>query len=166
MRSLGREELKELLIKGWMTHDGMWFLHCLKECGMEKTNRINRAAIRSMAEVETKRVLQAFGLEKVESLADLREFVEAMFQVAKAEFMKFSHVFIAPDVLRVTMESCFAYEGMLRMGAAAEYQCGIFDRIEAWFRTLGLDYSLEPRVDGCLMHQAGACSREFKFNLE
>ena len=48
MMKLPPDELKELLIKGWMTHDGMWFYHCLQECGIEKTNRINKAAIRAM----------------------------------------------------------------------------------------------------------------------
>jgi hypothetical protein len=83
--------------------------------------------------------------------------------VAKADFMKFSYLFTAPDVLKVEMESCFAYEGMVRMGVAADYQCGIFERIEAWFRTLGIDYVSAPEVDGCLMHRTGACSREIRF---
>ena len=163
---MGKEELKELLIKGWMTHDGMWFLHCLQECGIEKTNRINRAAIRSMAQVETKRVMEAFGLKNVETLAGVKEFIDRMFQVAKADFMKFSYLFIAPDVLRIKMESCFAYDGMSRMGVAAEYQCGIFERIETWFKTLGVDYALEPEVEGCLMHRTGTCSRQFKFFMD
>jgi len=166
MISLGKEELKELLIKGWMTHDGMWFLHCLQECGIEKTNRINRAAIRSMARVETQRVLEAFGLEKVETRTDLKEFVEEMFQVVKADFMKFSYSFTSPDVLSIEMERCFAHEGMIRMGVAAEYQCGIFERIETWFKTLGLRYLIEPEVEGCLMHRTGACSREIRFFLD
>jgi|WetSurMetagenome_2_1015567.scaffolds.fasta_scaffold106307_2 hypothetical protein len=28
--------LKKLLIKCRMTHDAMWFYHCLQECGIEK----------------------------------------------------------------------------------------------------------------------------------
>ena len=46
---LETKELKELLIKCWMTHDAMWFYHCLQECGIEKTNRINRAAVKAVA---------------------------------------------------------------------------------------------------------------------
>ncbi|MFX0137893.1 MAG: DUF6125 family protein, partial [Candidatus Hodarchaeota archaeon] len=64
MKSLNQKELKELLIKCWMTHDGMWFYHCLKECGIEKTNKINKSAVKSMAKIEIKRIIKAFNLGK------------------------------------------------------------------------------------------------------
>jgi len=51
---IGIYELKDLLIKNWMTHDGMWFYHCLQELGIEQTNRLNKAAIKSLAEIEIK----------------------------------------------------------------------------------------------------------------
>jgi hypothetical protein len=47
--SLETGQLKELLNKGWMTHDAMWFYNCLQEVGIEKTNKINRAAVKMMA---------------------------------------------------------------------------------------------------------------------
>jgi len=52
-------QLKELLIKNWMTHDAMWFYHSVQSFGMEKTNVVNRAAVRSMAGVEIKRLRKA-----------------------------------------------------------------------------------------------------------
>lgn len=42
MKSLETEELKQLLLKCWMTHDAMWFRHCVEVCGIEKTNRPSR----------------------------------------------------------------------------------------------------------------------------
>ncbi len=42
MELLSKEELKEILIKGWMTHDAMWFLHFLRKTGIETTNKINK----------------------------------------------------------------------------------------------------------------------------
>ena len=53
---LEKKELKDLLVKCWMTHDAMWFYHCLQECGIEKTNRINRAAVKAVAAVEIRRL--------------------------------------------------------------------------------------------------------------
>jgi hypothetical protein len=55
MKTLKKSELKEILIKNWMTHDAMWLYHCLQECGIERTNKINKAAIRSMAAIEIRR---------------------------------------------------------------------------------------------------------------
>jgi hypothetical protein len=59
---LEKNELKELLNKGWMTHDAMWFLNCMKECGIEQTNKINKAAVRDMAAIEIKRHQKALGV--------------------------------------------------------------------------------------------------------
>ncbi len=58
------EQLKELLIKNWMTHDAMWFYHSVQEFGMEKTNVVNKAAVRSMAGVEIKRLKKAMGVDQ------------------------------------------------------------------------------------------------------
>jgi hypothetical protein len=71
MKSLDREELKQLLIKAWMNHDAMWFRHCVEVCGIEQTNRINKAAVRSMAAVEIRRLTKAFGVSEVRSMDTL-----------------------------------------------------------------------------------------------
>lgn len=34
MLKVNTAQLKEILNKNWMTHDGMWFYHCLRECGI------------------------------------------------------------------------------------------------------------------------------------
>ena len=54
--SLTKEKIIDLLNRCWMTHDGMWFFHCLKEFGIEKANEMNKAAIRSLAPIEIARI--------------------------------------------------------------------------------------------------------------
>jgi len=44
-RSLSPETIQTVLSKGWMTHDAMWFVSCLRELGIERANRLNRSAI-------------------------------------------------------------------------------------------------------------------------
>ncbi|MBK5093721.1 MAG: hypothetical protein JJE48_09430 [Actinobacteria bacterium] len=44
MRTLETDELKELLVKCWMTHDGSWFYSCMREFGVEAANRLNKGA--------------------------------------------------------------------------------------------------------------------------
>jgi hypothetical protein len=53
---LEKRDIKELLSKGWITHDAMWFAHSLSEIGIERTNVINKAAIASMAAIEVGRL--------------------------------------------------------------------------------------------------------------
>ncbi|MBM4314117.1 MAG: hypothetical protein FJ122_09385, partial [Deltaproteobacteria bacterium] len=60
---LEKEALKELLVKCWMTHDAVWFTHCLQECGIEKTSRMNRQAVKALATVEIGRLKKAVGVE-------------------------------------------------------------------------------------------------------
>ncbi|MEW5914584.1 MAG: DUF6125 family protein [Thermodesulfobacteriota bacterium] len=165
MKQLGASELKELLLKCWMTHDGMWFMHCLQECGMERTNRINLAAIRSLAAIEVKRVVQALELPPANSPEGVRALAEGMFDVVKGEFMDFSYHFTPEGVLHFDMRGCFAHDGMKRLGVLGQYECGIFHRVQCWFEALGLKYRVTPEVIHCMMPEQGRCFREYQFDF-
>jgi hypothetical protein len=168
-----RSDLRELYSKGWITHDGMWFYHCLQECGIELTNRINRNAVRSMAAIEVKRImgvlkrLEGVEIEEINSFEDFKRFTYMAFDLVKADFMKMSIGFPRENCLRVEFENnqCFAYRGITGMGVIDQYQCGIFVRIESWFETLGLRYKVTPEVKGCMMHSFGECYREYKVDF-
>lgn len=167
MKTLKKNDLKEILIKNWMTHDAMWFYHCLQECGINKTNKINKAAVRAMGTIEMRRIQKAVGMDKVETFEDFRSLIEAAWDIGKGDFMKASFSFPARNILRGDFESCFAYEGIKQLGAAIEqYQCGIFERIYGWFDGMGIKYSVSPQVEGCMMHTDGKCFREFTFNFD
>lgn len=75
VRKVAQKEIVDLLNKCWMTHDGMWFFHCLQEFGIEATNKINKAAIKSLSSIETKRIKKALGIEnKIETYNDFKVF--------------------------------------------------------------------------------------------
>jgi hypothetical protein len=166
MEILGRNQLKEILIKNWMTHDAMWFYHCLQECGVEKTNRINRAAVRAMGIIEIRRIQKAVGLQGLATFEDVRSLLEVAWDIVRGDFMKASFNLPSRNVLRGDFERCFAYEGMKRMGVIERYRCGIFERIYGWFDGIGLEYSVSPQVEGCMMHSDGRCFREIKFSVD
>ncbi len=161
MESFKDKELKDLIIKNWMTHDAMWFYHSLMECGIHKTNKINRAAVRSMAMVEVKRIKKKFDVERIETFEQLKGFLEKTYRIVKADFMKFGYTFPSENVCRFEMAECFAHEGIKKMGVIEQYECGIFERIEGWFDGLGIRYDVSPRVDVCMMHTDGRCYRDF-----
>ena len=163
MKSLDKKEIKELLNKSWMTHDGMWFYHCLQECGIEVTNKINKAAVRSMAMVEGKRLKKVLGIEKIEDFEELKYFIEGAYGIVKADFINFVYSFPSENTAHVEMQECFAYDGIKKMGVIDQYQCGIFSRMEGWFDGLGIKYSVTPQVEGCMMHTDGECFRDCSF---
>ena len=166
MRTLTKNELKEILIKNWMTHDAMWFYHCLQECGIERTNKINKAAVRAMGMTEIKRIQKALGVDKVETFEDFKLLNDAIWGIVKGKFMRFSYSYPAKNVFRGDFESCFAYEGIKQLGAIEQYQCGIFERIYGWFDGLGMKCSASPQVEGCMMHTDGKCFREITFSVD
>jgi hypothetical protein len=163
MRSLEKDKLKELLIKGWMTHDAMWFYHCLQECGIDKTNRINKAAIKAMSAVEIKRIQKAVGAEKLDTFDEFKRFFDITMEIATGEFMKYTYSMTTNNLMHGEWESCFAYEGVKALGVVDRYECGIMLRIDTWLDTLGIQYEVEPKVTGCIMHTDGKCFRDYRF---
>lgn len=165
MRDIDDQTQKELLKKNWMTHDGMWFRHCLAECGIEATNRVNQAAIRSVALLEIKRLAQAMELEGVSTRAELRQMIDNIFPVVKGDFMDFTYGFDEKGEMMIEMHSCFARDGVERMGVLDQYQCGIYLRIDTWLEGLGIAYQAAPAIDGCMMRTGGKCHRVYSFDL-
>ncbi|MFX1494674.1 MAG: DUF6125 family protein [Promethearchaeota archaeon] len=159
------EDIKEIIIKNWMTHDGMWFYHCAKECGIEKTNKINRSAVRSMAKVEIQRLKKALCIEQIESFEEFREFLRKTFSIVKAKFMDFDYEFPNNNALIFTMNNCFAYNGIKRMGYIEKYNCGIFERLKGWFDELNVRYDMIPQINGCMMAERNMCYRKFLFHF-
>ena len=158
-------QLREMLNKNWMTHDAMWFYHCLQECGIQTTNKLNLAAIDSMARLEAQRYLKVLGLSKVDNAEDMHRFVDKLFSWATADFMDFSFGWEPDGALRIDMGECFAYRGIKRLGVLDHYQCGIYRRVEAWLASLGVDYEVEPRIQGCLKHQGQPCHQTYRFSF-
>ena len=167
LERISKKDLKELLNQGWMTHDSMWLGHCQEEVGIETTNRINTAAVKSMAKIEARRLKRALGLKRIESMDDLRLMILESIELVMPEFMKFELTFPDNDTMRWRweQEQCFAYRGIKRIGLIDKYQCGIFPRLEGWLESLGIEYTMEPQISGCLMHAQGNCQVDFKFNL-
>ncbi|MHB8084862.1 MAG: DUF6125 family protein [Dehalococcoidia bacterium] len=160
---LEKKELRELLIKNWMTHDAMWFYNCLQECGIEKTNNINKAAIRGMAAIEIKRMTKALGIEKIETFDEYKHFFDSVMAIASGEFMKYSYSYTAQNLVHAEWHSCFAYDGMKALGTIDRYDCGIMLRIDTWLDTLGIKYEVTPVITGCMMNTEGKCYRDYRF---
>jgi len=166
---ISKRDLRELLVKGWMTHDAMWLQQSIQECGAGKASMMNTAAVEAMALIEIQRIKKALGVESsgVETFDDLIFLVEGAFSLIKADFMKFTLSFPEKNVFQWEWEEgrCFAHEGVQRLGIAGHYQCGIMVRVEAWLKGLGVEYRIEPEIQGCLMHNTGTCAGRLLFNF-
>jgi len=167
IEQLNVHELREHIIKNWMTHDGAWFFHCLKSYGIEEANRLNKAAIKTLAGFEFKRAKGLFGIEKITTFKDIREAIDAVFSVSKGDFMGFSYSFPEEDLLAWEWpdNDCFAYQGMKRLGTTKDYQCGVLYRVLCWLDEAGIIYAVEPTINGCLINTLGECRGKVRFSL-
>lgn len=160
---LEKKELKELLVKCWMTHDAVWFYHCLQECGIEKTNKINREAVKALAAVEIGRLKKAVGLDGLSTFGAFWDFFQVAMATFTGDFMKYSIESKGMNRISAVWQRCFAYEGIKAMGVIDRYECGIMARVESWFDALGIKYEVDPKVTGCMMHTQGRCYRDYTF---
>jgi hypothetical protein len=171
LHRIEKSEIRELLGKGWLTHDGMWFYHTYQDLGIEKANALNRSAIQSIAPIEMHRTKKVLGIskEKFDTFDELKDFMlEALELILPhSVFEKFTLSAPSRDLLHWKWESgeCFAYKGMKQIGIIDEYHCGVMYRIECWLTALGIKYKIDPEIDTCIMHEMGACSGDIRIFL-
>jgi hypothetical protein len=164
---LNKHELKELLVKCWMTHDGSWFYNCVKEFDIETANKLNKAAIKSLSPFEVQRIKKALGDEnlKIETFDQLKEFITNGFSIVKGDFMEFEYTFPKHNVMHWDMKKCFAFEGMKRIGVKEKYECGLLYRVGCLLDNVGVKYKLEPEINECLLHTHERCVGDMIFEF-
>ena len=164
-----KEKLINLLNKCWMTHDGLWFYECLQELGIETTNRINKAAIKALADIEVNRMKKFFDEEgkHLDTFSEFKEFFANVSEFFIPDFMNASMSFPRDNVLHWEFKpgECFAYKGMQTMGVINDYECGVIYRIECWMNCLGIPYDINPPVKKCLMIESGKCSGDLTLHF-
>ena len=169
VEQLTRKEIVEAINKDWMTHDGMWFYHCLQAFGMEKTNQINLAAIESMTHAEVYRFKKLIQIEKetIDNLDELEHLFQRFQALFMPDFMGAYLEFKKPDRLRVGMkpDACFAYKGIKKLGAIESYQCGVLFRVDRILKAFGLEFQRSRPLGTCFMHKEGACELDFQFTF-
>lgn len=168
---IGKEEIRDLLAKGWLTHDGAWFLSAYNEYGVKEANRMNKAAIKAMVPFEVQRLKQimAFDERQLKSAEEIARFMEEGMRLILPESVlsKYHFNIESQNILQWEWEKdeCFAYKGMSRAGVIDGYECGVMYRIECWFESLGLKFKSDIKLDSCRMHTKGYCGGRYAFEI-
>ncbi|MFA5064544.1 MAG: DUF6125 family protein [Dehalococcoidia bacterium] len=168
---VSKDEIRDLLGKGWLTHDGMWFYTVSNELGVDMANKLNKAAIKAMAPFEVNRLKKVTGLreKQLTSIEGLQEFLPAGMQMILpvSVFSKLHFTVMPGNTIHWEWEKdeCFAYKGMSRIGVIDKYECGVMYRVECWLELLGLKFTSIPQISNCRMHTQGQCSGEFWFEF-
>ena len=172
LSTINKHEIRDLLGKGWLTHDGMWFYHACREVGVEKANQLNKAAIRSVAAIEVERAGKILGITRdgMGSFEDIYDFIHKALEITlpHSVFKRFEFRASPEQVIHWEWEKgqCFAYKGIKQMGVIEDYKCGVIYRIECWLDALDVSYCISPETDTCRMHHHGTCSGNIRILVE
>ena len=110
------EAVRDLLSKGWLTHDAMWVAAVFEEFGGEVANKLNSRAIEMMMPIEVKRFQKLLALPHVDTFARLEEFITGAFSIVLGEFTDYRITFPEHNILRWHAAQCFAYDGIQENG--------------------------------------------------
>lgn len=159
-------QLRNILIKNWMTHDALWYGEVAANYGMEAASPMNLRVCRKLGRIELKRLMKLLDASGPTEMESYRKLFEFGWQIFVPEFMSFKIDYPDQNCQRFHIKDCFAHKGMEQAGVLSEYECGIFERIEGWFDAMGLNYTRKPDLSRCLKFKGQECIITVELNFE
>ena len=154
---LSFEMEKDLLIKGWMSHDARWFMAVAKHFGMDTANRLNQSVCRELGRVEMKRYMKTLVLSPVKDLEEYLTLKKAALSLYGSGLTEYEIKTLDDQTYEMHMKRCFAYENIMRAGVEDLCECGIFARLQGWIDAQGLEHELIPPLSKCMMVLGKEC---------
>jgi len=155
--SLSFEMEKDLLIKGWMSHDARWFMAITQHFGIDAANRLNQMVCREIGRVEMKRFMKTLTLSQPKDLEEYLTFNKAAFALYGSGLAEYEIKTLDNQMYEMHLKRCFAYENIVRAGIKDQYECGILARIQGWIDAYGLEHELTPPLGKCMMVLGKEC---------
>lgn len=155
---LSFEKEKDLLIKGWMSHDARWFMAVAKHFGIDSANRLNQLVCRELGQVEMKRYMKTLGLSPAKDLEEFLALEKAAFTLYGSGLAEYEIQTLDSQSYEMRLRRCFAYENIVRAGIKDQCECGILARIQGWIDAQGIEHELDPPLGRCMMVLGKECS--------
>jgi hypothetical protein len=147
---LSPETEKDLLIKGWMSHDARWFMAVAEHFGIDAANRLNQFVCREIGGVEMKRYMKTLGLSPPKDMEEYLNLKKAALSLYGRDLAEYEIRILDTQSYAMHMKRCFAYENIVRAGIKEQYECGIFARLQGWMDAQGLEHKLTPSLGKCM----------------
>ena len=154
---LSFEMEKDLLIKGWMSHDARWFMAVAERFGIDAANRLNQLVCRELGRVEMKRYMKTLGLSPAKDLEEFLILGKAALTLYGSGLAEYEIKTLNHQTYEMHLKRCFAYENIVRAGIKDQYECGILARIQGWIDAQGLEHELAPPLGKCMMVLGKEC---------
>jgi hypothetical protein len=148
---------KDLLIKGWMSHDARWFMAVAEHFGIEAANRLNQMVARELGRVETKRLTKALSLSPPKNMDEYLNAKKAAISMFGRDLIDYEIRILDHQSYEMHLKRCFAHENIVRAGIKDQYECGILSRLQGWIDALGLEHDLTPPLGKCMKVSGKEC---------
>lgn len=165
LNSLSFEMEKDLLIKGWMSHDARWFMAVAKHFGMDTANRLNQSVCREIGRIEMKRLIKSLALLPPKDIREYLNLKKAAISLYGPNLIEYEIKILDDQSYEMRMKRCFAFENIVRAGIEDRCECGIFARLEGWIDAQGLEHELTPPLGKCMMALGKECSYTIKLKF-
>jgi hypothetical protein len=164
--SLSFEMEKDLLIKGWMSHDARWFMAVTQHFGIDAANRLNQMVCRELGQVEMKRYMKTLALSPVKDLEEYITLKKAALSLYGSGLTEYEIRILDHQSYQMHLKRCFAYEHIVKAGIKDQYECGIFARLQGWIDAQGLSHELTPPLGKCMMVLGKECRHTIRLQFQ
>ncbi len=165
LNSLSLDTQKDLLIKGWMSHDARWFMAVAKHFGMDAANRLNQSVCREIGRVEMKRYMKTLALSPAKNLEEYLTLMKAALSLYGSGLTEYEIKTLDHESCEMHMKRCFAFENIVRAGIENRCECGVFARLQGWIDAQGLSHELIPLLGKCMMVQGRECRYKIRLRF-
>ena len=165
LKHLSFDSQKDLLVKGWMSHDARWFMAVAKHFGLNAANRLNQEVCRELGRVEMKRYMKTLALSPPKDMHEYLEVKETALSLYGPDLIEYEIEILDVHSYGMHLKRCFAYENIIKAGIKDQYECGIFARLEGWIDAQGLDHELIPPLGKCMMVLGKECYYTIKIQF-
>ena len=150
LSSLSFDTQKDLLVKGWMSHDARWFMAVAENFGIDAANRLNQFVCREIGRVEMKRFMKSLSLSPPKDMEEYLNLKKAALSLYGSDLAEYEIKILNHQSYQMHLKRCFAHENIVRAGIKDEYECGIFARLQGWIDAQGLGHELTPPLGKCM----------------
>ena len=164
--TINQDQLRNILIKNWMTHDALWYGEVAAKFGMAEASPMNLRVCRKLGQIEFGRLMKMVEAPSPKNIEEYQELFELGKQVFFPDFVSAQISYPGNDLQIFNFLDCFAHKGMKKLGLLPDYECGIFERIEGWFDAMGLKYTRTPDLSRCLKLTGKECKITVQFHFD
>jgi hypothetical protein len=157
---------KDLLVKGWMSHDARWFMAVTEHFGIEEANRLNQSVCRELGQVEMKRFMKALNLPLPKNIEQHLSINQEAISLYGPDLIEYEIKVLDRQSYEMHIRRCFAHENVVRAGIKDHYECGILARVQGWIDAQGLEHELTPPLGKCMKVQGKECCYTLRLRFD